>query len=108
MSNETVIVLTTFPDQRGAEKLAEKLVLDQLAACVNILPEMTSIYQWNGKLESGKEHQMLIKTRSPLVPQIKQLVNEQHPYKLAELLVLPVTDGSMEFLNWIAQTTHDK
>lgn len=108
MSSEYVIVLTTFPDQLGAEKLAGELVTSQLAACVNILPKMVSIYEWQEKLEKGQEHQMVIKTRSQLVPKIEQLISKQHPYELAELLVLPVVSGSKDFLTWITETTHEK
>lgn len=108
MSSEYVIVLTTFPDQLGAEKLAGELVTNQLAACVNILPKMVSIYEWQEKLEKGQEHQMVIKTRSQLVPKIEQLISKQHPYELAELLVLPVVSGSKDFLTWITETTHEK
>ncbi len=108
MSSDYVIVLTTFPDQNGAEELAGMLISKQLAGCVNILPEMTSIYEWKGNLEKGKEHQMVIKTRPHLVPEIEHLVNAHHPYELAELLVVPVVDGSKGFLNWITESTHDE
>jgi periplasmic divalent cation tolerance protein len=83
-------------------------VTNQLAACVNILPKMVSIYEWQEKLEKGQEHQMVIKTRSQLVPKIEQLISKQHPYELAELLVLPVVSGSKDFLTWITETTHEK
>ena len=61
-----------------------------------------------GQLETGEEHQLVIKTHSHLLPQIKQLIDKQHPYELAELLILPVVDGSAGFLNWITETTHDQ
>ncbi len=105
--SDGIIVLTTWPDQAGAEKLAEMLVSHKLAACVNILPRMTSVYRWRGKLEHGQEHQLVIKSRKPLYARIEQHILEQHPYELPELLVLPVQGGSTDYLNWITNTLDD-
>ncbi len=105
--SDGIIVLTTFPDQPGAEQLARELVEKKLAACVNILPPMTSVYQWRGNVESGREHQLVIKTRRPLFKRIEALVGERHPYELPELLALPVQGGSRDYLAWIREVTDE-
>ncbi|HGG60565.1 MAG TPA: divalent-cation tolerance protein CutA [Gammaproteobacteria bacterium] len=104
---DRIMVLTTYPDQSGAEQLARELVEKKLAACVNILPPMTSVYRWRGNVESGREHQLVIKTRQHLFSRVEQLVAERHPYELPELLVLPVQGGSRNYLAWIDEVTDD-
>ena len=104
---DKIIVLTTFPDLAGAESLARGLVSEKLAACVNILPSMTSIYRWQGEIETGREHQLVIKTQARLLERIELWINKRHPYELPELLVLPVQGGSKDYLTWITEATHD-
>lgn len=104
--NETLIVLTTFPDTAQAEAFARELVTAKLAACVNVLPKMTSIYQWEDKLERGEEYQLIIKTRRIHLTSIEQRLKNRHPYKLPELLAIPVVTGSDEYLAWINENTH--
>ena len=103
--HETIIVLTTFPDAEEAEKFAAELVTHRLAACINVLPKMTSIYQWQGQLESGEEHQLVIKTSRRHFAAIEQRLKNSHPYKLPELLAIPVVTGSDEYLTWIHEST---
>lgn len=104
--NETLIVLTTFPDIAQAEAFARELVTAKLAACVNVLPKMTSIYQWEGQLEQGEEHQLVIKTRRTHIGAIEQRLKNSHPYELPELLAIPVVTGSIDYLAWINENTH--
>ena len=104
---DKIIVLTTFPDLAGAESLAHELVSRKLAACVNILPSMTSIYRWQDKIETGREHQLVIKTQAHRLERIEQWIDKCHPYELPELLVLPVQDGAKDYLTWITEATHD-
>jgi periplasmic divalent cation tolerance protein len=106
MSQDAIIVLTTWPDEEGARKFAGMLVTEKLAACVNILPLMQSIYEWQGKLESGHEHQLLIKTRRIHFRFIEEQLKKAHPYELPELLVISVEDGSADYLDWIQSCTH--
>ncbi len=104
MTDKT-IVLTTWPDLPGAEALAETLIERKLAACVNLLPAMTSIYSWQGRLERGSEHQLVIKTRQSLWDDIVAVISERHPYELPEILAIPVTAGLPGYLSWIDETT---
>jgi len=103
---DLVIILTTYPDASSAKEAARVLVDRQLAACVNLLPEMTSIYRWEGSIESGQEQQLLIKTRRSLFSEVRDYILENHPYALPEILCIPVLTGSDDYLNWIETTTH--
>ncbi len=98
------IVMTTFPDMDSAQQLAERLINQQLAACVNILPSMTSIYCWQGKLEHGQEHQLLIKTEQNRTQDVQNAIERLHPYELPEIIVVPIVDGHKPYLNWISES----
>ena len=104
---DKIIILTTWPDPAGAKALAEALVTRRLAACINVLPEMTSIYAWQGKLEQGAEHQLIIKTRRHRQDEVTALIVERHPYELPEILCIPVTAGLPGYLDWIDEATHE-
>ena len=103
---DIILALTTWPDETGARSFAQRLLEQRLAACINVLPTMRSFYTWQGKMESGTEHQLLIKTTRDCVPAIERVLREQHPYDLAEFLTLPVESGGQAFINWIHESTH--
>lgn len=105
MTTEHVIILTTWPDQDSARLHATTLLKNRLAACINILPEMQSLYVWEGELESGKEHQMIIKTTTHQIAAVQQAIVDSHPYECPEILVVPVTGGFPDYLNWIKGNT---
>ncbi len=105
MTDKT-IVLTTWPDLAGAEAFAKLLVEKRLAACINVLPEMRSIYQWQGKLEQGAEHQLIIKTTVSRYADVEATIVAHHPYALPEILCIPVTAGFPGYLSWIEEATH--
>jgi periplasmic divalent cation tolerance protein len=96
-----VIVLSTFPTDQDPTGLATTLVEERLAACVNVLPPMQSIYRWDGKIEQATEHQLVIKTTLPRVAALKARLADLHPYDVPELLVLAVTDGTESYLRWL-------
>ena len=99
---EFIVVLTTFPADGDVETFASTLITERLAACVNVLPAMRSIYTWEGKIERADERQLLIKTRVDSVHQLEARLKELHRYEIPEFLVIPVLDGSREYLSWIA------
>ena len=99
--NDAILVLTNLPDTVSAEKLAEILISEQLAACVNILAPCTSVYQWQGKLEKASELPMMIKTTRNLYKTLERTILKHHPYELPELIALPVAAGSKKYLSWI-------
>ena len=104
MTPAFAIVLTTFPAEGDAEALARALVGERLAACVNILPPMRSIYRWAGAIDSATECQIIMKTTADRVDALKARLLELHPYELPEILVLPISGGGEAYLNWIADS----
>ena len=96
-----VIVLTTFPADGDAEKVARTLVEERLVACVNILPVMESVYRWEGKIEQSRERQVVMKTAQDRVDELTRRLEELHPFEVPELLVLAVSGGGDRYLAWI-------
>jgi periplasmic divalent cation tolerance protein len=97
------LVLCTCPDQATAQNIAEQLVDKQLAACVSILPGLTSIYQWQGKRETAQEHLLLIKTTNEVYEVLEQTLTKLHPYELPEIIAVPIERGSAAYLGWLGQ-----
>ena len=104
MSN-ACIVLTTTGSQEEARKIAHGLVERRLAACVNIVPQIESIYRWEGKVETSTECLLLIKTQADLFERVRDAVKELHSYNLPECVMLELAAGSKEYLNWITENT---
>jgi periplasmic divalent cation tolerance protein len=96
------IVLVTAPDLDVARTLAKAILEDRLAACVNLVPAIESHYWWEGKIETGAEVLMVIKTARERLTALEQLVLSKHPYQTAEFLVLPIETGSRRYLEWIS------
>jgi len=104
-SDQFVIVLTTFPADGDAGQLATTLVEEGLAACVNILPPMISIYRWKGAVERGNEQQLVIKTRAQRVAALETRLKALHPYDVPEFLVISGVNGSPDYLSWLSEST---
>jgi periplasmic divalent cation tolerance protein len=102
---EAVVVYITAPSEEEAAKIAKALVKERLAACVNIIKDIRSIYSWQGKIEDERELLMIVKTRTELFSSLKTRVKELHSYAVPEIIVLPVVDGSEEYLKWLRETT---
>jgi periplasmic divalent cation tolerance protein len=105
METEIIILYTTWPEAALAEAVGAELVAKRLAACVNILGEMTSIYEWAGKAEQTREVPMLVKTTAAKAEAAIQALVAQHPYDCPCVVQLPVTGGHPAFLQWIATQT---
>jgi periplasmic divalent cation tolerance protein len=103
---EALIVLTTLENQQDGERLARLLVEGALAACVQILPPMVSIYRWQGAVERASEVLLLIKTTRAAYPQLETAIKENHPYQTPEIVALPVEAGSGEYLSWLAASVN--
>ena len=99
--SDAIVVLTTLGADADAASLARTLVDERLAACVNILPVMLSVYRWKGAVEQEREQQLVIKTAADRLPALEARVRELHPYELPEFLVLPAS-GSRAYLDWLA------
>src|SRR3954467_6584833 len=107
MSHESdyVIVLTTLPADVDAAAFAESLVEARVAACVNLMPIMQSIYRWQGQIEQDSERQVVIKTSRLRIDALWQRVRDLHPYDVPEFVVLPIVDGNQGYLQWIGDST---
>lgn len=102
---ESLLVITTLPDQQAGERLASVLVQDGLAACVNISAPVTSIYRWRGELQHGSEVMLTIKTTRRRYPALEQAIVSGHPYELPEVIAVPITEGLTDYLAWIDACT---
>lgn len=100
-----VLILTTLPADADAGTFAETLVESRLAACVNLLPVMESVYRWDGRVQRDSERQLIIKTSRERVATLWQRVRELHPYDVPEFIVLPIVDGNDAYLRWIGEAT---
>ncbi|KFI23235.1 divalent-cation tolerance protein CutA [Nitrosococcus oceani] len=95
------LIFCTCPDQETAEKLAARLVEKRHAACVNIVLGLTSVYRWQGKIETDSECLLLIKSRATHYSALERLIEEQHPYELPEIIAVPIGRGLDGYLHWI-------
>ncbi len=95
------IVLVTVPEKHLGESIAAELVRLRLAACVNIIPGITSVYEWEGKLETGSESLMIIKTRVEAFDALRQVIQALHPYQVPEIISVPVEMGLQKYLDWV-------
>jgi len=105
ISADYVLVLTTLPADADAGAFAHALVEARLAACVNLLPPMESVFRWQGKIDRDNERQILIKTSRQRVVALWERVRELHPYDVPEFIVLPIVDGNAAYLQWLGEAT---
>ena len=101
MNEQFQIVFCTCPDEESAELVANHLVDERLAACVNLVPNMRSIYRWHDEVKSDSEVLMIIKTTAGAYPDLEQAIIDRHPYELPEVISVPITDGQTDYLAWI-------
>ncbi len=105
MESQHCIVLCTCPDQASAESLARTLVSEELAACVNVVEGIRSFYMWKGRMETGQEQLLLIKTRRDRYEALEQRILTLHPYELPEIVAVPIEAGLLGYLEWIDSAT---
>jgi periplasmic divalent cation tolerance protein len=103
MSNKK-LVLTTAGSREEAEKIAQALVERRLAACVNLVGPIQSVYRWQGKVETATEHLLVIKTTAGLFDAVAKAIRELHSYELPECIQLPIEAGSAEYMKWIEES----
>jgi len=103
--SEAGIVLTTAGSQEEAQKLAHALVDRRLAACVNIVPRIESVYRWQGKVETAQEWLLIIKTQAAAFGRVRDAVKELHSYDLPECVMLEIIEGDKGYLEWLASNT---
>jgi periplasmic divalent cation tolerance protein len=101
---DKLLVLTTAGSEAEAKKIAERLVERRLAACVNIVPRIHSVYRWEGKVEHAEEFLLLIKTLKRKEDQVRAAIQELHSYELPECISIPIEGGSPKYLQWITES----
>jgi periplasmic divalent cation tolerance protein len=104
-TSSVLIVLSTFPADRDVQPLARALLSERLAACVNVLPAMQSIYRWEGDVEQATEHQLLIKTSAARLDALKARLLELHPYDVPEFVAITATDAAESYSRWVIEST---
>lgn len=100
-----LLVITNLPDRDSAERLAERLVGERLAACVNILAPCRSVYRWKDAVQHDEEHPMLIKTTAERYAALERALREGHPYELPEIIAVPIDRGLPAYLDWVRDET---
>jgi periplasmic divalent cation tolerance protein len=100
---DKIVVLTTCASAEEAEKIARALVSKKLAACVNLLPSVRSVYRWKGAVEEAQEIQLVIKSSRGLLDAVRAEIEKLHSYEVAELIALPIVDGSEAYLDWLGR-----
>ena len=99
-----VVVLVTGPDETTLASIAERVVEEGLAACVNVVPEVRSVYRWREHVETEREALAIIKTTRAAVAHLQRRVLDLHPYDVPEFIVLPVESGSPPYLDWVTNS----
>ncbi|BAO31228.1 divalent-cation tolerance protein CutA [Sulfuritalea hydrogenivorans] len=102
---QTLLVFTNLPDEASAHALATALVVERVAACVNVLAPCRSVYHWQGKVEEATEIPLLIKTTAGCYAVLEAAIRARHPYELPEIVAVPVAHGLPEYLDWVATET---
>ena len=99
------VVLMTAPGEEKALEIAEALVQEGLAACVNVVPQIRSVYRWKGAVQHDDEHPMLIKTTAGRYAALEQAIRAGHPYELPEIVAVPIEHGLPQYLDWVDTET---
>ena len=105
MVMDCVMVWTTIGNSTDGQSLALTLVEERLAACVNVMGEMDSVYRWDGGIETGRERQVLMKTTMNRIPALQARLQQLHDYDLPEFIVMPIVGGSDAYLQWVREST---
>ncbi len=104
MEGDFIVVLITTGSQEEALKIARTLVEEKLAACVNVIPMVSSFYWWEGKVQEDRESLMVAKTAASLFPTLEKRVRELHSYTVPEIIAIPIREGYKGYLDWVADS----
>jgi len=104
MAEESILVLSTFPDAETARRVGRTVIEEKLAACVNILPQIESIYRWKEKIETSSEVLALLKSTTWKYQLLEARILELHPYEVPEIISIRIDSGNLEYLRWIEQS----
>lgn len=105
MQADYIIILITSPSEQVGERIAQALLEERLAACVNIVPNIQSIYSWKGEIQNDEEALLVVKSRAELFDRLVPKVKAVHPYEVPEIIALPLILGAQDYLDWITDET---
>lgn len=105
MPEQILLVLCTAPNDGTAERLADLLVSERLAACVNITQPIKSVFRWDNKIDHEQESLLVIKSTATRYPELEQKLKKEHPYELPEIIALPIQQGLSDYLQWVEENT---
>jgi periplasmic divalent cation tolerance protein len=105
MKSSAIVVYCTASSFEEAKKITESLIAEKLAACVSMVPNLYSVYWWEGKIERAEEVLMMIKTQNSRFKALAQRIKQLHSYSVPEILVLPVVEGNPDYLKWLKKST---
>ncbi len=103
--DQVLLVMCNVPDAAVARYIAEQILQKKYAACVNVMPEMLSFYNWNGRQETSTEIALLIKSTQTRYAELQALIQRLHPYEVPEIIAIPVADGLPAYLQWVIKET---
>ncbi|GJN30510.1 hypothetical protein PR202_gb18822 [Eleusine coracana subsp. coracana] len=103
----SIVVYVTVPNREAGKKLSQSIISEKLAACVNIVPGIESVYWWEGKVQTDAEELLIIKTRESLLNALTEHVKANHEYDVPEVISLPITGGNTKYLEWIKNSTRE-
>ncbi len=103
-SSDYAVVMVTAGTIEEAQKISRLLLEEKTAACVNIVPKISSSYWWEGKIETAEEYLLIIKTKTAMLPELIELVKGAHSYSVPEIVALPIVGGNPEYLDWIGES----
>jgi periplasmic divalent cation tolerance protein len=102
-----VVLFITTADKKQAQDIASALVAKRLAACVNIIQGVESVFRWQGKLDQQKECLLIVKSKKPLIPKLIKLVKSLHSYEVPEIIAFPIIAGNKDYLDWLDESTRN-
>ncbi len=105
MEHKEIVVYITAPNEDEAARIAKALVEARLAGCVNIIRNIRSIYNWQGRIEDEPEVLMVVKTQKSLFEELSKKVRELHSYSVPEIIALPIVEGSQDYIRWLKEVT---
>ncbi|KAK1694361.1 hypothetical protein QYE76_011058 [Lolium multiflorum] len=103
----SIVVYVTVPNREAGKKLSESIISEKLAACVNIVPGIESVYWWEGKVQTDAEELLIIKTRESLLSALTEHVKANHEYDVPEVIALPISGGNLKYLEWLKNSTRE-
>jgi len=105
LNSDVILIYTTTPDTKTGAEIARTLLNERLVACVNVLPDIRSLYRWKGEICDETETALIMKTTSECFKEVEARIRQLHPYELPEIISIPISNGLADYLNWVHTET---